>query len=167
MQKKIQIKVPVIDATNEQLIRTLLAKESGLSEKKITGYYLLKKSLDARSRYPHVLLTASVFIDEPVEPRKFVHQDVRDVKSASKSVLIVGEGPAGLFAAISLIRSGIKPIIIERGKDIRARRRDLPAETGSTGRKTARPARRLPGAGQDAAQRARGDDEPAARSDAQ
>ncbi|HET7000318.1 MAG TPA: NAD(P)/FAD-dependent oxidoreductase, partial [Puia sp.] len=125
MQKKIQIKVPVIDATNEQLIKRLLAKESGLSEKKITGFHLLKRSLDARSRYPHILLTASVFIDEPYQSRKLAHQDLRDVKSASKSVIIIGAGPAGLFAALSLIRSGIKPIIIERGKDIRARRRDL------------------------------------------
>ena len=125
MQKKIQIKVPVIDASNEQLIRNLLAKESGFSEKKIKGFNLLKRSLDARSRYPHMLLTASVFIDEPYQSRKMAHQDLRDVKSASKSVLIIGAGPAGLFAALSLIRSGIKPIIIERGKDVRARRRDL------------------------------------------
>src|SRR3982751_5619918 len=125
MQKKIQIKVPVIDTTNENLIRSLFAKESGHAEKEITGFYPIKRSLDARSRYPHVLLTASVFINEPFQPRKLIQQGVRDVKFASQSVLIVGSGPAGLFAALNLIRSGIRPIIIERGKDIRSRRRDL------------------------------------------
>jgi uncharacterized FAD-dependent dehydrogenase len=125
MQKKIQIKVPIIDAANEQLIRSLLAKESGFSEKKITGFHLLKRSLDARSRQPHILITALAFINESYHSRRLAQQELKDVKSASKSVLIVGSGPAGLFAALSLIRSGIKPIIIERGKDIRARRRDL------------------------------------------
>ena len=125
MQKKIQIKVPVIDAANEQLIRGLLAKEAGRSENNITGFHLLKRSLDARSRYPHILLTASVFFDEPYQQRNMVHQPLQDIRQALKSVLIIGAGPAGLFSALHLIRSGIKPVIIERGKDIRARRRDL------------------------------------------
>ena len=125
MQKKIQIKVPVIDATNEKRIRTLLASEVGLLENHITGYHLIKRSLDARSRYPSMLLTASVFFNEPYQQREMVQQPPKDVTRAHKSVIIIGAGPAGLFAALSLIRSGIKPIIIERGKDIRARRRDL------------------------------------------
>ena len=101
------------------LIKSLLAKESGCSEKNITGFYLLKRSLDARSKFPHILLTASVFINEPFQPRMLFNRILRDVSHATKSVLIVGAGPAGLFAALSLIRSGIRPIILERGKDIR------------------------------------------------
>ncbi len=125
MQQKIQIKIPISEATNEQLIKTLLAKECGHPLNSITGFYLLKQSLDARSKYPHTLLTASVFINEPFRLREIIKQPVEDVNKSNKSVLIIGSGPAGLFAALSLIRSGIRPVIIERGKDIRARRRDL------------------------------------------
>jgi uncharacterized FAD-dependent dehydrogenase len=125
MQKKIQIKVPMPTAADEQLIRGLLAKEAGCALTSITGFQVIKRSLDARSRYPHVLMTASVFINEPFQTRIGIEQPIRDVSRATKSVIIIGAGPAGLFAALSLIRSGIQPIILERGKDIRARRRDL------------------------------------------
>jgi len=125
MQKKIQIKVPVADASNEQIIRNLLAKETSQPAGNITGFHLIKKSLDARSKYPHILITATVFINEPFRKHDSDQQPLRDVKQSAKSVLIIGAGPAGLFAALSLIRSGIRPIIVERGKDVRARRRDL------------------------------------------
>ncbi len=125
MQKKIQIKVPVVEASNEQTIRALLAKEAACAEVSITGFHILKQSLDARSKYPHILLTVLVFINEPFRPRERMDQPVRDISKAAHSIIIVGAGPAGLFAALSLIRSGIRPIILERGKDIRARRRDL------------------------------------------
>ncbi len=125
MQKKIQIKIPANVSENEPLIKRLLAKEAGCSENNITGFYLIKRSLDARSRFPQIILTASVSINEPFQSRILVQQTLQDVSRAFKSVIIVGAGPAGLFAALSLIRSGFRPIILERGKDIRARRRDL------------------------------------------
>jgi uncharacterized protein len=125
MKKKIQIKVPVIEVTHEQLIRGLLAKEAGCSLQSITGFHILKQSLDARSKHPQLILTALIYINEPYQIRELIAQPQQDVSRAHKSVLIIGAGPAGLFAALSLIRSGLRPIILERGKDIRARRRDL------------------------------------------
>jgi uncharacterized protein len=125
MQKKIQINIPVLNASDEGMIRTVLSKEAGCAENNITGFNILRRSLDARSKFPQMILTAVVFINEPHRGRELFQQIPQDVTRSSNSVIIVGAGPAGLFAALSLIRSGIKPIILERGKNIRARRRDL------------------------------------------
>jgi uncharacterized FAD-dependent dehydrogenase len=125
MQKKIQIAVPPAFSDHEQLIKKELSLASGYPEKEISGFRLLKRSLDARSRNPKILLTAIVFINEPFQPRPVAIQQARDVSRASQTVVIAGAGPAGLFAAMRLIRSGIRPVILERGKDVRARRRDL------------------------------------------
>ncbi|MFM2282997.1 MAG: hypothetical protein RL222_501, partial [Bacteroidota bacterium] len=85
---------------------------------------LLKRSIDARSRQIKINVQAAVYIDDIPEPL-FQHQICyRDV-SKSATVVIVGAGPAGLFAALRLIELGIKPVILERGKDVQERRRDL------------------------------------------
>src|SRR5450432_3733412 len=109
MQKKIQIKVPMPTAADEQLIRGLLAKEAGCALTSITGFQVIKRSLDARSRYPHVLMTASVFINEPFQTRIGIEQPIRDVSRATKSVIIIGAGPAGFFPAFALSLSAFHP----------------------------------------------------------
>ena len=85
---------------------------------------LLKRSIDARSRQIKVNLQAEVYVDELPEPLLQLKAEYKDV-TQSKQVIIVGAGPAGLFAALRFIELGIKPVIIERGKDVQERRRDL------------------------------------------
>ena len=125
MQKKVQIQVPPAEAGHEAFLKNQLSLATGDPVENITGYRLLKRSIDARSRQPHLLFTVLVFINEPVttEPRFLLTP--KDVRQSNTSVVIIGAGPAGLFAALSLIEAGIKPILLERGKDIRSRRRDL------------------------------------------
>ena len=126
MQQKISVKVQPSVAADENSLKNRLAQEAGVPVDQITGYQLLKKSLDARGRQPHFQITAQVFIDEPPVAGN-IHFHFPDVQHAKNQVIVVGAGPAGLFAALQLIRQGIKPIVLERGKDVRARRRDLAA----------------------------------------
>ena len=125
MQKKVQIQVPPAQAGNDAFIKNQICSATGFSSTDITGYRLIKRSLDARSKHPHLLMTVLVFIDEPVIKENHFHLPAKNVEHAVKSVVIIGAGPAGLFAALTLIGEGIKPILLERGKNIRTRRRDL------------------------------------------
>ena len=101
-----------------------MAAELMIDAGEITGYELLKRSIDARGREPKYVLKFKIFAKEPFIPKIIPGFEAHDV-SKSKHVVIVGAGPAGLFAALQLIEAGIKPIIIERGKNVRERRRDL------------------------------------------
>lgn len=126
MQKKITLKLLPSQATDDTVVQQLLVQACGIKSQQLTGYQVIKKSLDARSRQVWVMLTITAFIDEPFQAQHF-SIDFRDVHRAEKKVIVIGAGPAGLFAALQLIEQGIKPIVLERGKDVRARRRDLAA----------------------------------------
>ena len=95
------------------------------SASEITGYQILKKSIDARGKTIWINYTVNAFINEPFHERKLQEFNFRDVSNAAKKVIIIGGGPAGIFAALQLIECGIKPVVLERGKEVRARRRDL------------------------------------------
>lgn len=125
MQKTISLKLLPSEANDEQSVRNYLAKATATAQSAITGYTILKRSIDARSRQVWFNMTFLVFIGEPYHERGLPLFTFKDVRKALKKVIIVGAGPAGIFAALKLIESGIKPIILERGKDVRARRRDL------------------------------------------
>jgi len=114
------------DAFDDKAIRRMAAEECGVRTKQITGYHIQKRSIDARSRQARYILQLEVFIDMDVPEIPAFDPQLQDVTHAPH-VVIIGAGPAGLFAALRLISLGKKPIIIERGKDVRSRRRDLAA----------------------------------------
>lgn len=127
MQQKISLKLLPHEAADDTVINNAIAKITGKKAASISGFHIYKKSIDARSKTIWVNLTLNAFIDEPFKQREVHHFNFKDVSKAGKKVIVIGAGPAGLFAALLLIEQGIKPIILERGKDVRARRRDLAA----------------------------------------
>lgn len=127
MQHQLTLRLLPSQAASQQTVTEQIALSLSVAANKVNGYYILKQSIDARSRQPWINLTVKAFIDEPFQQRDTVVFEHKDVHAAKNQVIVVGSGPAGLFAALKLIELGIKPIIIERGKDVRSRRRDLAA----------------------------------------
>ena len=125
MQKEITLRVLPSEADNEEVIRRYIAQSTGNPVEKVSGFYQVRRSIDARGRQPKINLTVKVFLDEPFLERPAPAFTFLDVTQSEKKVIIVGAGPAGLFAALRLLELGIRPILLERGKDVRARRRDL------------------------------------------
>jgi len=126
MQTKIQLKVSPQKALNEQLLKAEVARELGLNTSSNFSIKIIKRSIDARSKKIEINLTALVFIDEDFVDEK-IEVHYLNVSASKKTCHIIGSGPAGLFAALRCLELGIKPIIIERGKNVKDRRRDLAA----------------------------------------
>lgn len=128
MQKReVEIVLSPAEAYDELARYRALLKAAGLQPGQADFVHLLRRSIDARGRNVGVRLRADVYETPP--PRELFGPWVQyqDVSRAAKSVIIVGAGPAGLFAALRCIELGMKPIVLERGKDVRTRRRDLAA----------------------------------------
>jgi uncharacterized FAD-dependent dehydrogenase len=126
MRKTVSISLPPTEASDDTLVKRAAAAEAGVPARRVTGYSIQKRSIDSRSRQPKVVMQLEVFIDEKVQERPVFDPLLRDVTHAPH-VVIVGAGPAGLFGALRAISLGYKPIVLERGKDVRSRRRDLAA----------------------------------------
>ena len=127
MPKELLFQVSPEVAANEIMLSQQAAKLIQVSAKEIQKVVVLKRSIDARQKSVKVNIKAKVFlIGEPYTPSIIELPDYPNV-SNKQEVIVVGAGPAGLFAALQLIELGLKPILIERGKDVRGRRRDLKA----------------------------------------
>ncbi len=124
MIKELQLRVTPRDGYNEQSIRRYVAHEQGWEERTITCVRTLKRSIDARQRDVFVNLTVRVFVNEQPPSEEFEPVVYRDV-SDQPQVIVVGAGPGGLFAALRLIELGLRPIVVERGKNVRDRKKDL------------------------------------------
>lgn len=127
MPREIQIQVAPDVAANQELLQHYVAKLVQTNVSDIQHVSILKRSIDARQRSVKINLKVAVYFkDENFSEIKIDLPDYKNVTNAQE-VIVVGAGPAGLFAALQLIELGLKPILIERGKDVRGRRRDLKA----------------------------------------
>jgi len=123
MTKEIEIVCPPGQQEDEAALIKIAATSLNISPQKISALKILKRSIDARGRKVVYRMQVQAFVDEAYVPETFT-VSYPDVKAA-KPVIIIGAGPAGLFAALQCIELGLKPIIVERGKDVKQRRRDL------------------------------------------
>jgi uncharacterized FAD-dependent dehydrogenase len=127
MPREILLQTSPETAANEALLKTHLAKHVQIPEREIAHIVILKRSIDARQKAIKINLKVNVYLaNEPFTESKIGFPDYPNVSNAQE-VIVVGAGPAGLFAALQLIELGLKPIVVERGKDVRGRRRDLKA----------------------------------------
>ena len=124
MIQEFQIRILPEQAASEEGIKRYLAKEKGLDVRTLNQVRVLKRSIDARQRTIFVNLKVRAYINEFPQDDQYVHTEYPDVSSRPR-VIVVGEGPGGLFASLRLIELGYRPIVLERGKDVRERKKDL------------------------------------------
>ena len=124
MIQEYQIRILPEQAASEEGIKRYLAKEKGLDVRTLNQVRVLKRSIDARQRTIIVNLKVRAYINEFPQDDQYIHTEYPDVSSRPR-VIVVGEGPGGLFASLRLIELGYRPIVLERGKDVRERKKDL------------------------------------------
>ena len=128
MTQEYQVRVSPQVASQEEQIKRYIAEEYGFDVRTVTGVRILKRSIDARQRMIFVNLKVRVYVNEMPADDAYVHTDYPNVEGRQQ-VIVVGAGPGGLFAALRLIELGFRPIVLERGKDVHERKKDLSAIT--------------------------------------
>ena len=111
-------------ASTQELLKKIIAKQMNIPQGDIKHIEILKRSIDARQKTTKINLKVSIYVKEEFVQKVEDYPEYQDV-SGKDEVIVIGAGPAGLFAALKLIEKGKKPIVLERGKDVRSRRRDL------------------------------------------
>jgi hypothetical protein len=124
MTNEYQIRVVPEVAAQEDRLKAYLADEQGIDVRTIYGVRVLKRSIDARQRQIYVNLKVRVYINEQPHDDEYVRTEYPNVEDKPQ-VIVVGAGPGGLFAALRLIELGYRPIVLERGKDVHERKKDL------------------------------------------
>lgn len=119
-----QLRILPEQAASEQSLKQYISREKGLDVRTINAIRILRRSIDARQRTIYVNLTIRVFVNETPSEEEFERTDYPNVEG-HPAVIVVGAGPGGLFAALKLIELGLRPIVVERGKNVRERKEDL------------------------------------------
>lgn len=119
-----QLRILPEQAASEQSLKQYISREKGLDVRTINAIRILKRSIDARQRTIYINLTIRVFVNETPSEDEFERTDYPNVEGCP-AVIVVGAGPGGLFAALKLIELGLRPIVVERGKNVRERKEDL------------------------------------------
>ena len=119
-----QLRILPEQAASEQSLKQYISREKGLDVRTINAIRILKRSIDARQRTIYINLTIRVFVNETPSEDEFERTDYPNIEGRP-AVIVVGAGPGGLFAALKLIELGLRPIVVERGKNVRERKEDL------------------------------------------
>lgn len=126
MIKELQLRLLPEQAANEQALKAVVAREIAVKVQDIQAVRLLKRSIDARQRIIYINVKLRAYVNEMPPALEYQPVEYRDV-SKGKTVVVVGAGPGGLFAALRLIELGMRPVVVERGKNVRERKKDIAA----------------------------------------
>lgn len=124
MIKEFQLRVLPQVAASDQHIKDYLAKEEGLDVRTINAVRVLRRSIDARQRTIYVNLKVRAYVNEFPQEEEYERTEYPSVEGRPQ-VVVVGEGPGGLFASLRLIELGLRPVVLERGKDVHERKKDM------------------------------------------